>query len=980
VARSPAIVAAPIRARFGEFELDEANASLLRGGKPLALSPTPFNVLCALARQPGVLLTKDALLDTVWGHQFVSESVLKTAISDLRTALGDDPRQPRVIETVPRRGYRFIAVPSSIAAPRQPASMAGGGARGGPHGTAFVGRADALARLESAWDSARAGQRALVWVAGEPGIGKTTLIEHFVGGLDGAAWARGHCVEHYGTGEPYLPVLEALADLCRRDTGLADLLRAVAPTWLLQLPWLSTPDEREALRRQLAGVGPERMLREMGELLDQYTERRPLLLVTEDLHWSDRSTIQLLDYLARRRTRACFMWLASFRLAEVVALDHPLNPLRRELRAHRLCDEIVLDTFSEREVADYVAQASASLATDEAFVRELHERTSGVPLFVASVLGDVLTQPAQDSAGGAPRAQLENVGVPENLAAIIDHYVARLGTEDRTLLSAAAVCGIEFGAETVGEVIGRDAAWVAETCDRLSREHVWLALPHAPHAHDALEQPYAFKHALFRQVLYERTASATRVQLHRKAGAALERQRAAGAAVATAELAMHFERAREPTTALRYYAQAAQSSLRLLSPAECVSLAQRGLALLDHAPAGEERNDLELTLWTLNAAGAFHLSGVSAEVKDAYQRAAALLADAPHHPLRGLVMDGLGFVVCQRAEYADAFAIAQRAAALWSRTDDPVLLLVSCTVEGNVNMLQGRPGVARARLEPGLHAVDSVSALPDNGFVAVPLVMLLGMLAVQLFHLGLVRQARARMDEAHAQARKLASPTARAIALWFDGILEVRLGNIDRVAALARDMATFVDEAALAQGRPPCEWYLGWVEARSGKARAGFQRIRQAYEANVALGMISGSSEILGYAVEALLLAGDWNAAEEQLDEAFGVAQRYGERVYLPPLMLLQAAIARRRGQTADADAAARRALAEARTQQAPWHELTALVDICHHGGGAPERAALARLLDRCPELEDTAPAARARALLATDARLNASDAIPTEA
>ena len=97
------------------------------------------------------------------------------------------------------------------------------------------------------------------------------------------------------------------------------------------------------------------MLREMGELLDRSGDRRPLLLVTEDLHWSDRATIQLIDYVARRRGNARLMWLASFRLAEVVALDHPLNPLRRELRLHGLCEEIVLDPFSESEVADYVA-------------------------------------------------------------------------------------------------------------------------------------------------------------------------------------------------------------------------------------------------------------------------------------------------------------------------------------------------------------------------------------------------------------------------------------------------------------------------------------------------------------------------------------------------------------------------------------------------------------------------------------------------
>ena len=100
---------APLHVRFGEFELDEANARLVRDGSAVALSPTPFGLLCALVRRPGALLTKHALLDEVWGHRFVSESALKGAISDIRTALDDDAQNPRFIETVPRRGYRFIA-------------------------------------------------------------------------------------------------------------------------------------------------------------------------------------------------------------------------------------------------------------------------------------------------------------------------------------------------------------------------------------------------------------------------------------------------------------------------------------------------------------------------------------------------------------------------------------------------------------------------------------------------------------------------------------------------------------------------------------------------------------------------------------------------------------------------------------------------------------------------------------------------------
>jgi DNA-binding winged helix-turn-helix (wHTH) protein len=470
-----------IRVRFDAFELDEANASLRRDGHAIPLAPTPFAVLCALVRKRGSLLTSDALLDEVWGHQYVSDSVLRTAISELRTALADDARQPRFIQTVSRRGYRFIANTIDTAAAHVHTNVS---VVQSHHDASFIGRAEALSRLHRAWDSACSGKREVVWVAGEAGIGKTTLIEHFIATLGDVTCARGQCVEHYGTGEPYLPVLEALSDLCRTDSTLVPLLRAVAPTWLLQLPWFTTAEERDVLRRELAGVGPDRMLREIGALLDRSGDRLPLLLVTEDLHWSDRATIQLIDYVARRRGNARLMWLASFRLADVVTLEHPLNRLRRELRMHDLCDEIVLDPFSESEVAEYVVHRAPSMAADEAFVRALHDRTDGMPLFVASILGEMNARAAQAD-GAAAAKQVAKIAVPQNLAAIIEHYIARLEIDQRTLLAAAAVCGVDFRVDAVAAALEWDGGKVNDTCAELVRDQLWLVPPSG----DVSEQP-----------------------------------------------------------------------------------------------------------------------------------------------------------------------------------------------------------------------------------------------------------------------------------------------------------------------------------------------------------------------------------------------------------------------------------------------------------------------------------------------------------
>lgn len=118
----------PSRARlsFDLFELDEVDARLTCEGQSVPIPPRPFAVLCALARRPGHLVTKGDLLDAVWGHRYVTDSVLKSAISDVRAALQDDPRQPRYIETVSRRGYRFIVPLESASASRRQADNGAG--------------------------------------------------------------------------------------------------------------------------------------------------------------------------------------------------------------------------------------------------------------------------------------------------------------------------------------------------------------------------------------------------------------------------------------------------------------------------------------------------------------------------------------------------------------------------------------------------------------------------------------------------------------------------------------------------------------------------------------------------------------------------------------------------------------------------------------------------------------------------------------
>jgi hypothetical protein len=216
-----------------------------------------------------------------------------------------------------------------------------------------------------------------VFVTGEPGIGKTTLIEAFRQRLEIEDWnlvpssqapslkplaprlwlGQGQCIEHYGAGDAYLSVLEALGRLCRGPEGkqLIPLLNQHAPTWLVQLPTLLGTSELEALQRKTQGATRERMLRELAEALDVLSAGRPLILVLEDPHWSDPSTLDLLSMIARRTELARVLLLGTYRPVDVIVREHPLQTVKQELLLHGQCQELASELLSEAAILDYLS-------------------------------------------------------------------------------------------------------------------------------------------------------------------------------------------------------------------------------------------------------------------------------------------------------------------------------------------------------------------------------------------------------------------------------------------------------------------------------------------------------------------------------------------------------------------------------------------------------------------------------------------------
>jgi tetratricopeptide (TPR) repeat protein len=709
----------------------------------------------------------------------------------------------------------------------------------------------------------------------------------------------------------------------------------------------------------------------MGELLDRYTANRPLLLITEDLHWSDHATVQLMDYIARRRGRSRLLWLASFRLTEIIARNHPLRAVRHELRFHGLSEEIVLDAFSEREVAEYLAARIPAFAAEEAFVRALHDRTDGLPLFVADVVSDLMAH-GEPGIKGDSWVRLDSMAAPETLTGIIERYFQQLTPGERALLEAASVCGVEFRSGTVARMLERDVASLVESFAELARQQRWLIEVQLAPCAEVPDARYVFPHALYREVLYGRLGPLARVELHRKAAAALERERADGRNVSAAELASHFERGRDPMPAVRYYAEAAESALLRFSPSQTMSHTERALALLPPTEASDARATLEITLAALRGTAAVQVFGPgSIEAKRAFGRACSLLDRVPQHPLRSLFLHGHGLVLCLRGELDEAHALAERTEALSVATRDATALACAGLIHGLAQHFRGRPRIAREWLERGVAALEELDqTAPPAVFAADLGVLLLGFLAIELLHLGFVEQGRVRMRAAHARAHALREPGPQVAVLWLDALFGVLIGEPERVRDVGEQMRALVDKYAREGVRAALLWFRGWAESHLGDPRAGYRLIREGCDLAVRVGIRAWGSETLGYAAEALARAGDWSAARQELEEAFQCTNAIGERQYLPQLFLLEAGIARARGEYVAANASVRRAVAEAREQEAPWLELVASVELCEYDGATAEDwRALAALVDALPEAIDTTAVTKARALLASSNR-----------
>jgi tetratricopeptide (TPR) repeat protein len=544
------------------------------------------------------------------------------AMNALRSALGDDRLAPHYIETVTRRGYRFIAsvtaVRSSCVEQPLEEETSVSDEIADQRRRWRVGRAVPLEILESVLQQVLAGHRQVVFVTGEAGIGKTTFVHMAMERMEqrGMGVLHSGCNELFGTQEAFLPLIEALHELCRGADGafLLKVLRDHAPTWLAQMPGFLREEDRAAFQYEVFGATRERMLREFVDLMESLAAKRPWVIILEDLHWSDFATVDALSRIARRDRKAAILVLATYRPMDVVVGGHPIRTVHQDLQIHGRCAELALDRLARTEVEHYLALRFGSADLAKELTERVFVRTGGQPLFAVSLIDHLISQGAIVEVDGqwrlGPEDAISQDSMPRDLREMITRQIDHLTADERGLLEIASAAGAEFSALLVAAALDRNILEVEQLCEELARAGRMVApagITEWPNG--TVSGSYAFQHALYQEVLYQRLAPARRVNTHRRVGESLERGYGNRAPEVASVLALHFELGHDFPKAVRYLGLAAESSARRFSTREAASYLTRALELVAHLPAdAQPATRLKLLLqraWAWRAGGDF---------------------------------------------------------------------------------------------------------------------------------------------------------------------------------------------------------------------------------------------------------------------------------------------------------------------------------------------------------------------------------------
>ncbi|MDQ3013206.1 MAG: protein kinase, partial [Acidobacteriota bacterium] len=595
-----------------------------------------------------------------------------------------------------------------------------------------VGREKERAELKSGFASALNGRGLLLCVAGEPGIGKTTLVEDFLAELAAEGQctiARGRCSERLAGTEAYLPLLEALESLLTNrgvnhhssekapaavgqvnNLPYNEKMKQIAPTWYAQVASLSGDSEESArLLAEVKAASQERMKRELANFLQEVARLRPLVLFFDDLHWADVSTIDLLSFLAGKFDALNVLIVVTYRPSDMLLVKHPFLQIKPDLQARGLCRELLLEFLNEAEIAEYLALEFPGHHFPAEFPKLIHAKTEGSPLFMADLVRYLRDHSviAQTSGAWALEQTLPDIEreLPESVRGMVERKIAQLSEDDRKLLTCASVQGYEFDSAVVAQVLNLEADEVEERLEKLERVFAFVKLSsETEFPNHELTLKYRFVHVLYQNALYGSLRATRRATLSASVAQSLQGFYGEQSHSVAVELANLFEAARDFAKSTEYFAIAAQNAAQVFANAEVITLARRGLNALKTLPANADRDRQEMSLQlTLGVSLAATMFWAAPEVGEVHQRARDLCQQQSGNPQFFQVLAGLWCHHVIRAEMQEASELARRLLQLAEEAQDLFMLEFAHCFSGITMAHLGEFIAAGKHFEAGLN-------------------------------------------------------------------------------------------------------------------------------------------------------------------------------------------------------------------------------------------------------------------------------------
>jgi DNA-binding winged helix-turn-helix (wHTH) protein/predicted ATPase len=860
---------------FGPFRLDPTNECLWRGRKEIRLHPKAFRLLRYLMEHPGQMITKESLLEAIWPGVHVTEAILSVYIAEIRKALGEDPKKPAFIETLHRRGYRFIGPVSADRTTLMKQSPANSEAMTKSlvreAATAIgaepiVGREKELSFLLQKLDAVLQGKGSVVFTTGPAGIGKTRLVRAFRdhAARRGCHWLGG---KYEKTGHhPYAAWADMLKGyLQQKDaTSLSALIGPYAAQFASIFPdVMPRANSTSSVASQDSEIERTRLFEAWTHLFVQISREAPLVLFFDDVQWA--GSLELLHHLASNIGNQRILALVACRDDEL-EMNPSLWKTILAMNRERLFHPLPLEPLEQRGVARLISQKVEKTITPH-LVDVVYQRTRGNPFFVEEVLR--LLQERKvivDTEAGVDLKESVSLAMPESVKTVINERVERLGKDAVELLRMASVIGREFPLRVLEEFTGKqeeELIGVMDHCERYGLIHSSSGLG---------EEKYAFTHDLLQEALYETIGPARRRRYHLRIAQVVEKLYASRLEEQYEALAYHFYEGNDLEKAVIYSHRAGVKAASHFAYREAVPYFEQALRALEHLPEGRQKLEQAIAIRidlgpALIAIGSY----LAPEVQENYIQAEKLCERLGESAQLFPVLWTLSRIRNWRGELLAARQLAEQLLALAQREQDSLRSLEAHHTLWAISLDMGEFAASKTYAEQGFTLYDrrrhgqlgSVYGGHDPGVCSQIHA------AKALWLLGYPNQALQTIEAALTMATELSHPytlwSALRAAIWIHhhrGDRQAAQAQVEKLLALATEQKhrRWITAANFLQGWLMIEhdqWERGIAQMRQGESELAIEGRQQTYYATlVAQAYLKGGQPEEAYSVLTKVLEG----------------------------------------------------------------------------------------------------------------------------